>query len=386
MNNPTEFVSTQFFHFSNQDLPFRLRSGETLNQVTLAYEMYGELNARKDNAILLFHALTGSQHAAGKNPSVKGLEVTWNEECQTGWWDGFIGFDKAIDLHKYCVICVNYIGGCYGSTGPTSICPETNKFYGADFPQVTFSDIVDSQMKFIDHLGIDKLHAVIGASIGGMMCLSTATRYPDRICNVVPIGSGVDVSPLQRILNLEQIYAIESDPDFQGGAYLKHEQPARGMAFARMISHKTFVSLTTMEHRARGEISADDGNLEWYKIGTSLESYMLYQGRKFIPRFDANSYLRILDAWQNFDLLNEAKAESFQELFSRCQRQKYLVFSIDSDVCFYPESQQNMVNLLRGSDVPTTWVTVNSEKGHDAFLVEPDLFAPHLLYTLNGNH
>ena len=113
---------------------------------------------------------------------------------------------------------------------------------------------------------------------------------------------------------------------------------------------------------------------------------MLYQGRKFIPRFDANSYLRILDAWQNFDLLNEAKAESFQELFSRCQRQKYLVFSIDSDVCFYPESQQNMVNLLRGSDIPTTWVTVNSEKGHDAFLVEPDLFAPHLLYTLNGNH
>ena len=161
MKNSTELISTQFFHFSNQDLPFQLRSGEALSQVTLAYEIYGELNARKDNAILLFHALTGSQHVAGKNPSVEGLEVTWNEECQTGWWDGFIGFDKAIDLHKYCVICVNYIGGCYGSTGPTSICPETNKFYGADFPQVTFSDIVDSQMKFIAHLGIDKLHAVI---------------------------------------------------------------------------------------------------------------------------------------------------------------------------------------------------------------------------------
>ena len=212
-------------------------------------------------------------------------------------------------------------------------------------------------MKFVDHLGIEKLYAVIGASIGGMMCLSMATRYPDRIRNVIPIGSGVDVSPLQRILNLEQIYAIESDPDFQGGAYLKHAQPTRGMAFARMISHKTFVSLTTMEHRARGEISENDDNLEWYKIGTSLESYMLYQGRKFIPRFDANSYLRILDAWQNFDLLKETKAES----------------------------QQKMVKLLRGANVPTTWVTVNSEKGHDAFLVEPELFTPHLLYTLGKN-
>ena len=385
MKNFTELVSTQFFQFSNQNLPFQLRSGEALSQVTLAYEMYGELNSRKDNAILLFHALTGSQHAAGKNPSVRGLEVTWNEECQTGWWDGFIGLEKAIDLHKYCVICINYIGGCYGSTGPTSVCPETSKPYGSDFPQITFSDIVDSQMKFIDHLGIDKLYAIIGASIGGMMCLSMATRYPDRICNVIPIGSGVDVSPLQRILNLEQIYAIESDPDFQGGAYLKHAQPTRGMAFARMISHKTFVSLTTMEHRARGEISENDDNLEWYKIGTSLESYMLYQGRKFIPRFDANSYLRILDAWQNFDLLKETKAESLRELFSKCQRQKYLVFSIDSDVCFYPESQQKMVKLLRGANVPTTWVTVNSEKGHDAFLVEPELFTPHLLYTLGKN-
>lgn len=221
LNRSLRRVRTRFFEFKPPAEPLRLRCGASLEWFTLAYEMYGRMNPDRTNVILLFHAMTGSQHAAGLNPDVPGLDGRWTDETQEGWWDGFIGPGKALDTRKFCVICANYLGGCYGSTGPASINPATSKPWGPDFPVLRMSDIVDSQIKLLDHLGVRRLHAVIGGSIGGFLCLSLATRYPDRVQIVVPIGTGVETTILQRILNFEQVTAIEADPNFKGGDYYR---------------------------------------------------------------------------------------------------------------------------------------------------------------------
>jgi homoserine O-acetyltransferase/O-succinyltransferase len=374
-------VKTRFFTFG-QDAPFVFKSQETVGSLTLAYETYGELNAAGDNAVLLLHALTGSQHAAGYNPQVPEAGDLWTEECQTGWWDHFIGPGKALDTNQFCIICANYIGGCYGSSGPSSIDPKTGKNFGASFPRLTFADIVDTQVHLLDHLGINRLHAVVGASIGGLMCLSLSTRYPDRVRHVIPIASGLGVTPLQRIINFEQIFAIENDPEFAGGSYAA-PGPQRGMGLARMISQKTFVSLQAIEDRARIEINQPTGALSWYQLNHPLESYMLHQGDKFVRRFDANSYLRILDAWQRFNLVQEAGVDHLDELLIGCRGQNYLIFGIDSDVCFYPEEQRDMARALDEAGVSNTRITVHSDKGHDAFLIQPELFKPYLQHVLN---
>lgn len=381
--NDTQETKTKYFHSLR---PLHLRCDEVLEEFTLSYETYGELNASMDNAILLFHALTGSQNAAGFTPSVEGVGERWTEECQTGWWDGFIGPGKALDTSKYFIVCANYLGGCYGSTGPTTINPETGRPYASKFPRIAIADIVDSQVQLLDYLGVEKLRATVGASVGGMLALSMATRYADRVESVVAIGSGMSTPPLQRIQNFEQVYAIESDIHFKGGDYSEDAPPTNGLALARMISHKTFVSLRSLESRARKEIreTSDDPSFSWYQINKSLESYMLHQGRKFVKRFDANTYLRVVDAWQRFDLVKEANAKSLEDLFSRCREQRYLIFSIDSDVCFYPDQQAEMARTLSANGVPNMHITVHSSKGHDAFLTEPELFTPHLIYALEN--
>lgn len=378
-------VESRVFTFAGQgEEPFRLQSGQTLGPISLAYEVYGELNAARDNAILLFHALSGSQHAAGYNPAVDGVGERWTEECRVGWWEGFIGPGKALDTRRFCVLCANYLGGCYGSTGPVSISPQTGRPYGASFPRITFADIVDTQMRLLDHLGIHRLHAVTGASVGGMMCLDLATRHPDRVGIVIPIATGLSTTPLQRIHGLEQIFALERDPHFAGGDYYGRPPPVDGLALARMIAHKTFVSLHAMEDRARLEVQDTTVEEGWYAVSHPLESYMLYQGRKFARRFDANTYLRILDAWQHFSLCSPQEGDGLVELFSRCRHQRYLVFSIDSDVCYYPEEQEDLVRVLKAAGVASMRITVHSDKGHDAFLVEPELFTPHLVHTLDS--
>jgi len=226
-------IETKFFEYDS----LTLRTGETLRPVTLAYETYGTLNKAGDNAILLFHALTGSQHAAGFNPEVPGVGERWNSECQTGWWDDFIGSGKALDTDRVFVVCANYIGSCYGSTGPSSINPANGKPYGGNFPHIQFSDIVDSQLPLLDHFGIKKLHAVVGASLGGNLTLNFAVRYPERVTRVIPIACGLASSILTRAHNLEQILAIENDPNFCDGNYYDGVPPVRGLALARMISH-----------------------------------------------------------------------------------------------------------------------------------------------------
>jgi homoserine O-acetyltransferase len=376
-------VHTRFFEFCDAANPMRLQCGTELEHFSLAYEVYGKMNATKSNVILLFHAMTGSQHAAGHNPDVPGLDGRWTEELYEGWWDGFIGPGKALDTRKYCIICANYLGGCYGSTGPSTVNPATGKPWGPAFPVLRVSDIVDSQVLLLDHLGVTKLHATIGTSLGGFLSLSLATRYPDRVQIVIPIGSGAKTTILQRILNFEQITAIEADPNFRGGDHYEGPSPDTGLALARRIAHKTFISLEALKERARDEVVSDAPPFGWYAMNSPVESYMLHQGVKFVTRFDANSYLRILDAWQWFNLLAESGAKTYADLFERCQRQEYLVFSIDSDAAFPPAEQSKMVKILKTAHVPVIWITVHSDKGHDAFLIEPHLFAPYVSEALS---
>ncbi len=362
--------------------PLQLQNGECLDPVTVAYQTYGTLSPDRDNAILLFHALSGSQNAAGYNPSVPGVEDLWTEECRIGWWDDFIGPGRALDTERFFVVCANYLGGCYGSTGPSSIEPATGKPYGSRFPRISLCDIVDAQMRLVDSLGIGRLHATIGGSLGGLLALTMSTRYPDRVRIVIPIACSHEVTILQRIHNFEQVYAIESDPCFLGGDYYDGPPPRKGLALARMIAHKTYISLKVMENRARGEVVRREEDLKRYEITHPVESYMLHQGQKFVDRFDANTYIRIMEAWQRADLVADTGAKDIVEVFSQCRDQRFMIFSIDSDVCSYPEEQDSLERILKRSEIPVQHITVHSEKGHDAFLLEPELFTPYLSYTL----
>lgn len=374
---------TQFF-CSTQLLT--LRSGETLPAFTLAYEMWGTLNADASNAILLFHALSGSQHAAGYNDQVPGTGERWTEDLYQGWWGDFIGPGKALDTNKYCVICANYLGGCYGSTGPASENPETGKPWGSNFPHLSVSDLVAAQMRLLDHLGIQVLHAAVGPSVGGLCALAVATQYPERVRLVVPIASGGTTTVLNRLFLFEQILAIENDPNFLAGDYYQSAPPTYGLALARMISHKSFVHLDEIETRARGEVKQPGEGLAWYRLRNTVESYMLHQGKKFVTRFDANTYLRICEAWSTFDPVEEAGATSWNTLLEPCRKHglQFLIFSIDSDFCFYPEEQSALVRHLREAACNVMHITVHSLKGHDSFLLEPLLYTPHLAYALEA--
>ncbi len=378
-------VKTRFFTFGERRHPFVFRTGEKLASVTLAYETYGKLSPAADNAILVFHALSGSQHAAGLNRTVRGAGKLWTEELHAGWWDNLIGPGKAFDTDRYFVICANYVGGCYGSSGPTSRNPATGKPYGRIFPTVMFGDVVDSQVRLLDHLGITRLHAVVGGSLGGLCAVNLAVRYPDRVGVVISIASGIEVSIQQRITNYEQICAIEEDKFFNGGHYYGRRHPERGLALARMISHKTFVSLETMADRARREVVRPEQDRDkWYWLSHPVESYIRNQGFKFVKRFDANTYLRIIDAWQRFDLLKEAGQATYEEVFAGCVNQRHLVFTIEHDACFAPAQQEQYCRALRKARVPHQHITVHSDKGHDSFLLEPELYTPHIAYCLRA--
>lgn len=369
-------VKSKFFTYG-EDAESRLvlHDGQDFGPITLAYETYGELNENKDNAVLIFHALSGSQHVYGFNPEVPQTGERWNAECQTGWWDEFVGPGKPVDTDKFFVVCANYLGGCYGSTGPSSINPETGKEYGGDFPQIIFNDIVDSQIPLFDYLGIKTFRAAIGSSLGGMMVMNFAARYPQRVIRVIPVACGIESTTLARVHNLEQILAIENDPNFCDGHYYDGPAPLRGLALARMISHKTFVSLHAMEARMVDKCEQEHDEFSWYKIKTPLESYILHQGRKFLRRFDANTYLYFIAGWTSYHLARDCGTADYAEVFRGCEHQKYLVFSIDSDVCFYPDEQEYLLKQLKDNGIKAEYVSITSDKGHDSFLLEPTLYA-----------
>ena len=365
-------TETRFLTF---DEPFVTHRGDVIADITLAYDQYGEINEAADNVVLVFHALTGSHHAAGYTTGVAGVGDLWTAEMYPGWWDAFIGPGKALDTAHLAVICVNYLGGCYGSTGPRSLDPSTGEPWGSRFPDVSLIDIVDSQMRLLDELGVRKLHAVVGGSVGGLMCIALATKYPDRVDIVIPIAAGLEVTSLQVLHNFEQMFAIVADPDFKGGDYYPGPGPELGLALARMIGHKTFVSLGALRERARDEIVRRH-NIGGYEVGHPLESYMLHQGKKFVTRFDANTYMKIMTVWQQFDLVREVGVggESVQQLLERCSHQRWHVFTIDSDVCFYADEQEQLMATLKSAGVPARRFTVHSDKGHDSFLLEPELY------------
>lgn len=379
-----EVTHTQFFETGSPQDPIGLAGGGSLPGVRLAYESWGELNADKSNAILLFHALSGSHHAAGTTTAIEGTGELWQEELHAGWWENMLGPGKALDTNKYFVVCANYLGGCYGSTGPASINPETGKAWGSSFPAISAADQVNVIASLLDSLGIEQLHAAVGPSVGGLMALTFATRLPERVRNVIPIASGFKTTVLNRLILFEQILAIENDPHFNGGDYYEGDGPLYGLALARMISHKTFVHLDAIERRARKDVVQPEDTLAWYQVQDQFQSYMLHQGKKFVRRFDANTYLRIIDLWSRYDAVKEGNAQTPQELLTRCREagQNWLVFSIDSDFCFYPEEQNELIGHLEANGVDNMHITVHSDKGHDSFLLEPDYYTPHIAWML----
>lgn len=374
-------TSTQFFEHQKA---FALRDGSSLPSMTIAYETWGELAPDRSNVILVLHALSGSHHAAGYNPEIPGIGDLWQSELHQGWWEEMIGPGKALDTDRFFIICPNYLGGCYGSTGPASINPETKKRWGSTFPSISAADQVQAFASLLDSLGVEILHAVVGPSVGGLIALTFATRFPDRVRHVISIAAGFKTTVLNRLILFEQILAIENDPNFNAGDFYDQSPPLYGLALARMISHKTFVHLDSIERRARQDVIQADDVLAWYRVRDQFQSYMLHQGKKFVKRFDANTYLRIIDLWSRYDALFEGDAETPHELFEACARngQKWLVFSIDSDFCFYPEEQSELVGHLEASRIESMHITVHSDKGHDSFLLEPDLYTPHISWLL----
>lgn len=319
-----------------------LDCGVTLAPVECAYETYGALNESKTNAILVTHAFSGDAHAAGEG----------------GWWSNMIGPGKGFDTDEYFVICANVLGGCRGTTGPGSINPETGCPWGMKFPAITIADMVRLQKKLIDYLGIQRLLAVAGGSMGGMQALDWAVRYPDHVLAALPIATTARHSAQQIAFNEVGRQAIMADPDWQGGNYYDSRPPARGLAVARMVGHITYMSDESMREKFGRRLR----NSEEFEV----ESYLKYRGYKFVDRFDANSYIYITRAMDTFDLTQRG---SLPALFENIKT-RFLVISFTSD-WLYPSYQSlEIVSALRSRNCDVAYVNLLSQYGHDAFLVE----------------
>jgi homoserine O-acetyltransferase len=350
-----ENVESQSYTFACPPTELTLDSGEKLGPVTLTYENYGTLNAEKSNAILVLHALSGDAQAAGFH---KG-------DATPGWWSNLIGSGKGLDTDKYFVICSNVIGGCKGSTGPSSINPKTRKQYGVDFPIITIGDMVNAQRHLIDHLGIDKLLAVIGGSMGGMQVLQWMISYPDRMKAAVPIATTMKHTPQQIAFNEVGRQAIMADPNWRKGNYYGIAVPAKGLAVARMIGHITYMSDTSMAQKFGRRIRADKPTFK-FSADFEVEGYLRYRGDTFVKRFDANSYLYLTKAIDYFNLLNGHKiSEVFKGL-----KAKVLVLAFKSDWLYPPYQSQEIVKACKLAGVDASYCELNSTYGHDAFLLE----------------
>ncbi|WP_340818499.1 homoserine O-acetyltransferase [Methanolobus sp. WCC4] len=346
-------VETQTFSL---DHDLVLESGAKLKGVQIAYETYGKLNPEKSNAILICHALTGDAHAAGLH---KG-------ESKPGWWDILIGPGKTIDTDRYFVICSNVLGGCKGSTGPSSINPDTDRPYGRDFPFITIQDMVNVQKELVDHLGIHRLFAVIGGSMGGVQVLQWAVSYPEYVTKAIAIATTARSSPQQIAFNEVARIAILSDPKWNNGDYYDGPTPTHGLALARMIGHITYLSDDSM-HQKFGRRLQDKENFN-YDLGFDfeVESYLHYQGQSFTKRFDANSYLYITKALDYFDLSKDGSlSEGLKDV-----KAKFLIVAVSSDWLYPPYQSKQTVSALSANDIDVTYREIESSYGHDAFLLE----------------
>jgi len=347
-------VETQYYTI-NED--FELETGSKLKNPTIAYETYGALNNKKSNVILVCHALTGSAHAAG-----------WHEgDDKPGWWDIFIGPGKPLDTNKYFIICSNVLGSCKGSTGPASINPDTGKEYALDFPIITIKDMVNAEKKLLDYLEISSLFAVIGGSMGGMQALEWTVSYPDMISNSIIIASGAYSTTQQIAFNEVERRAIIEDINWnQGNYYDTGKFPEKGLSLARMIGHITYLSNESMREKFGRKLQDKDQYSYNFETEFQVESYLKHQGFSFTKIFDANSYLYITKALDYFDLrVNNSLEEGLKSIKSRM-----LVISISSDWLYTEQQIEEIVMALKAINIDVSYSKLNSEYGHDAFLIE----------------
>lgn len=354
------------------DEVLELRSGKILNGFDLMVETYGSLNSSGTNAILICHALSGDHHAAGYHSA---------EDSKPGWWDTSIGPGKAIDTNTFYVVCLNNLGGCAGSTGPTSIDPSTGKFFGPNFPVVTVRDWVNSQVLLADRLGIEKWAAVVGGSLGGMQVMRWAISYPERIAHAIVIASAPKLSAQNIAFNEVARHSITSDPNFCDGNYLEQgTYPKQGLMLARMIGHITYLSDSSMRSKfgkAKIDLDSEESNFgRDLRTGTlsfgfnadfQVESYLHYQGERFSQNFDANTYLLMTKALDYFDPTVDFEG-SLSKAFSQTQC-KFLVMSFSTDWRFPPERSREIVNSLLKAQKDVSYLEIEAEEGHDAFLL-----------------
>jgi len=354
-------VSTQSVELFNAGEPLVLASGETFGPIRVAYETYGELAPEKDNAIFVCHALTGDAHVAGRHAP---------DSRKPGWWDELVGPGKGLDTNRYFVICANVLGGCQGTTGPNSVNPQTGQRYALAFPFITVADLVKVHSALIRTLGIKRLLGVIGGSLGGMQVLDWAVRFPDEVASAIVLASGARLSAQGIAFNMVGRRAIVTDPQFHGGNFYSHPSgPTFGLALARMVAHITYLSEASIE-RKFGRRLQHTSQLTYdlaREVEFQIESYLHYQGTRFVERFDANSYLYLTRAMDYFDLaegygsLNDALSRS---------RARFLVLSYTSDWLFPTSQSLEIVSSLVATRKHVTFLEIDAPFGHDSFLID----------------
>ncbi len=358
--------------------PFPLECGQVLPEVVLAYETYGTLAPDRGNVVLACHALSGDAHAAGWSsdpaaPSaVDGVgadERGIQPRGGLGWWDGMIGPGKAFDTDHYFVVCVNVLGSCRGSTGPTSIDPRTGRPYGSDFPIVTVGDMVRAQYELLRRLGIPFLLATSGGSLGGMQALEWAVRYPDLVRSCIPIASTARLAPMGLAWSAIGRNAIMADPKWRGGHYPADDPPVAGLAIARMIGHVTYLSARSIADKFGRRLQSGNDYSYSFGIDFAVESYLRHQGESFTRRFDANSYLYLSRALSYFDLARSYGGGSLTAALARV-RARFLVLSFSSDWLYPPSDSAELVAALRANGCEVEEHVIESTYGHDAFLLE----------------
>ena len=353
----------------------KLDCGQVINNFPLAYETYGSLNEKKDNAILVCHALTGDQFVTGLNPITK----------KEGWWSYAVGPKKSIDTNKYFVICVNVIGGCMGSFGPSHINPKTKKVYGVDFPVITINDIVNAQINLLDHFGIKKLFSVIGGSMGGMQVLQFASNFPDRVKTVVPIACTSNHSAQNIALNELGRQAITADHNWMAGEYLsKNVAPNKGLSVARMAAHITYLSKRGLQEKFGRKLQERDDLKFGFDADFQIESYLRYQGSVFVDRFDANSYLYITRAMDYFDLTKQYGgnlSKAFKDT-----KTKFFIISFTSDWLYPTSENKDIVIALNAIGADVGFVEIKTDKGHDSFLLDVPDFLSTIKNYLNTTY
>ena len=338
--------------------PLKLVSGKIISEYDLKYETYGKLNKEKSNAVLICHALSGNHHVAGY----------YENDKKPGWWDNMIGPNKPIDTDKLYVVCLNNLGGCHGSTGPTSINPKTKKIYGSDFPIMTVSDWVNSQKELMSYLGIPSWRFIVGGSLGGMQAFQWTIQNPTLVENCVIIAAAPKLTAQNIAFNEVARQAIMKDPNWHDGNYMeKGVIPSQGLALARMLGHITYLSDESMGEKFGRDLKKTKLNFN-YDVEFQIESYLRYQGEKFVSGFDANTYLIMTKSLDYFDPIKDF-GNSLKEIF-KTVNSKYLIISFTSDWRFPPKRSRELVKLLLDNDKNVSYSEINSEGGHDAFLMD----------------